>query len=425
MQRAMRTLWRAFAEFPFVDTVSRSIWLATLLTAFMRQSLTLAPATSVDAPDAGTGKTLLAKCAMVLMGMAPTAVPQCGDEEEVRKRLLSALRTGQPGILFDNIRGQFGSASMEALLTTEFYSDRLLGASQLVSLPTAVSLFFSGNNFRPMGDLWRRILTTRIDAKSDEPERRSFDVEPIPYCREHRQEIVAAGLALLRGFVAAGKPRTTPDKLASFELWDTLVRQCVIWIGRAKLMPDIGGQPFFGDPAEGITKAKDSDPERRKLRAFLAAVSALKGAERWCTNDLVKAVNGADPVPPAVADLREALHDISENRAGKIDPRALGRWITQQVDRRIGVGEGSDRTVMWLEVDGAKKARRVYWSVAQEARATQSAPPETTHPNSPNSPRREDDPGAWEDAETEAMAANGEFDEFGDIRPPGELAETG
>lgn len=423
MRQAMEALWRPFGAFPFVDTVSRSIWLATLLTAIIRQSLPLAPATSVDAPEAGTGKTLLGKCALTLTGMAPTAIPECRDEEEVRKRLLSALRTGQPGILFDNIRGQFGSASIEALLTAEFYSDRLLGASQLVSLPTAVLMLFSGNNFRPTGDLWRRILTCRIDAKSDAPERRSFTLEPLIYCREHRQELVAAGLALLRGFVLAGKPRTTPDKLASFEMWDTLVRQCVIWLGAKRLLPDIvqdGGrvEAFFKDPAEGISRAKEAEPERRRLAAFCAAVSALNGNERWCTNDLVKAVSAEGIVSPSVVDLREVLIDISEDRAGKINARRLGNWISGQVDKRVGVGEDAARAAMWVAVSGAKKANRVYWAIDQERTSQkQEGAAETNSPTSPNSPSEEFEPGAWEDPETEAMTAKGEFGELGEFDP--------
>ncbi len=124
---------------------------ACILTAIMRRVLPRAPAFSFDAPVAGTGKTLLGQCMLRLCGSAPDVVPECRDEEEFRKRLLSALRQGQPGILLDNIRGQFGSAALEALLTTERYSDRVLGASQMLSLPTNLLLLISGNNFHRRG----------------------------------------------------------------------------------------------------------------------------------------------------------------------------------------------------------------------------------------------------------------------------------
>jgi hypothetical protein len=57
-----------------------------------------------------------------------TIIPECRDEEELRKRLVAALREGRLVILLDNIRGQFGSAALEAFLTSELYSDREFGS---------------------------------------------------------------------------------------------------------------------------------------------------------------------------------------------------------------------------------------------------------------------------------------------------------
>src|SRR5262249_27313340 len=190
------------------------------------------PAFCFTAPRAGTGKTLLAQCILQLSGMEPNAIPQTKNEEELRKRFLAALRQGKPGILFDNIRGAVESASVEAFLTTRTFTDRPLRHSRMLTLPTNIMFLMTGNHFQPAGDLWRRLLTIRLDAKTDTPERRIFELEPLEHCRVHRQEIIAAGLALLRGFISAGKPRSTHDKLGTFERWDDLIRQCVIWIGK-------------------------------------------------------------------------------------------------------------------------------------------------------------------------------------------------
>ena len=226
---------------------------ACLLTAVVRPILPQAPAFSFDAPEAGTGKTLLAKCVLRLCGALPTVTPACKEEDELRKRLLAALREGKPGILLDNVRGQFGSAALEAFLTSEHYSDRVLGVSTILALPTNVMFLISGNNFHPTGDLYRRLLTTRIDAQTDAPERRSFEIDPLAYCRDHRQELVAAALTLLRGFVIAGKPRLTPDRLASFEDWDDLIRQCVLWMAKQ-------GIADLGDPTACIQATKRKSP---------------------------------------------------------------------------------------------------------------------------------------------------------------------
>jgi len=358
---AAATLWRPFADFPFVDETSRSVMVAALLTAKVRQSLPLAPGTSFDAPDAGTGKTLLGKCLLVVSGTAPTVVPECRDEGEMRKRLLSILRAGQPGVLFDNIRGQFGSSTIEALLTAEHYSDRVMGFSQMISLPTRVLVLFSGNNFRPSGDLWRRILTSRIDAKIDQPELRSFPLDAFAHCRQHRQEIVAAGLTLLRGFVAAGLPRTTTDKLGSFEAWDDLVRQAVIWIGSQNLMPKGAS---VGDPVKAIAVAKADEPERQKLLAFLSVVHEIMEDQRWSVANLMTrseatAASEHDPTDGPVSALWATLDDIAGER-GKINRRRLGRWVEKHADRRVS-GLGLERC--------PGRAGAAYWRVRSGPKA--------------------------------------------------------
>jgi hypothetical protein len=102
------------------------------------------------------------ECVAELCGVAPSIVPECEDGE-IRKRMLSVLMDGTPAVLFDNIKGSFRSSALEAFLTAQQYSDRVLGISKLVKVPTNILVLISGNNFVPMGDLWRRILTCRID----------------------------------------------------------------------------------------------------------------------------------------------------------------------------------------------------------------------------------------------------------------------
>jgi hypothetical protein len=320
--------------------------------------LPLAPAFSFDAPAAGTGTTLLGFCLLALCGMDRQAIPECRDEEEVRKRLLSTLRSGQPGVLFDNIRGQFGSAALDSMLTTQLYSDRLLGGSRMLALPTTALVLISGNNFRPSGDLWRRLLTCRIDAKTEAPERRFFAVEPFEHCRDNRQAMVAAALTLLRAFAAAGSPRDTQDKLASYEQWDNRVRQAVIWLAAQDIMP-----APISDPVDAIERAKRDEPEHQKLAALLTAAHATMQDGRWRVVDLIKVSEPAASSPvtcsEVVAVLREAIEEIASDH-GKINPRILGRWIERHAERRC---DG-----MWIERSGVRW-KTALWRVRGEPKA--------------------------------------------------------
>ena len=346
---AWQTLWKPVSEFPYVSNDDRGVTVAAQLTAIVRRILPKAPAFSFDAPAAGSGKTLLATCIAELAGGEIAAVPECREEEELRKRLLSALRDGQPTLLLDNIKGQFASSALEAFLTDDYYSDRVLSASQMLRLRTNVLMLISGNNFIPRGDLWRRIVTARIDPKVEHAERRSFTLDARKHSRENRQQIIAAGLTLLRGFIAAGQPRHTKDRLASFEMWDDLIRQCILWMNET-------GIAELGDPTLSIAKAKEVEPERMKLGSFLEVVRAIMGAgtyaTKWRTSDLIQEANaslglGSDNQ----RDLRDVLIEIAGER-NNINARMLGRWIERQTDARCGglyvqrVGE-KQRAALW------------------------------------------------------------------------------
>ncbi len=330
LREAWRSLWRPFAEFPYASLEDRGAAVAAILTATVRRTLPRAPAFSFDAPSAGSGKTLLATCIAELAGGEVAVIPECRNEEELRKRLLSSLRAGQPSILLDNVKGQFASSALEAFLTDDHYSDRMLGVSQMLRLPTNVLVLISGNNFVPRGDLWRRIVTARIDPKAEHAERRSFALDARRHCREHRQALIAAALILLRGFIAAGGSRATPDRLASFEAWDDLIRQGVLWLTRE-------GIAELGDPAASIATAKEREPERQKLAAFLETAAAIMGiapdGKRWRTGDLIQKAMNAPVFDEEAQTLRDVLLEIAGERH-VINPRILGRWIERHTDDR-------------------------------------------------------------------------------------------
>jgi len=130
LEAAWRVLWLPFSEFPYVSNDDRAVAATAILTAIVRRTLPLAPAFSFDAPAASSGKTLLATCVAELCGGEPNIVAECA-EEEIRKRILSVLMDGQPCVLLDNIKGMFKSPALEAFLTTQRYSDRVLGASKM------------------------------------------------------------------------------------------------------------------------------------------------------------------------------------------------------------------------------------------------------------------------------------------------------
>jgi hypothetical protein len=138
LHQAINDLFQPFRLFPFVSPLDWSIMAAAMLTAVIRPALPTSPAFAFDAPTQGSGKTLLAKsAAMQASGEIPKVLPHVErrDDEEMRKRLFSALRGSQRVIFLDNVTGVFDSPSLAALLTAARFEDRVLGRSETLALP--------------------------------------------------------------------------------------------------------------------------------------------------------------------------------------------------------------------------------------------------------------------------------------------------
>ncbi|GKT10027.1 hypothetical protein [Desulforhabdus sp. TSK] len=321
LKAAAGSVWKPFELFPFVDSVSRGAMLAATLTALTRPVLPTAPGCLLTAPSAGSGKTLLALCLSVVAGQNPEVFPRAKDDDELRKRLLAVCRGGAGCIIFDNLSGHVESDCLCAFLTSETLTDRVLGASSILSVPTNSLTLATGNNVALVGDLGRRFITVRIDPRMETPWTRSFPFDPLDYCRTHRLELIRAGLMLLRGYLSSGyeKPK---GRLASFEVWSDFIRGCVRWIGGNGWLDVI-------DPVESITKNFEVDPETSKLAALLDA---------WHTNFGKDGKTVAQVIRTAEQDkdseLWAALDEIAGER-GVINPRRFGRWIEKHQGRIV------------------------------------------------------------------------------------------
>lgn len=326
VRAALETLWHPFQTFPFVDALAKGAMLAAILTAVVRQVLPTAPAIAFDAPIQGSGKTLLAKCVgAIALGSAPDVWPhtQGRDDEETRKRLFTALRTGSKAIVWDNVTGTFDSASMAAFTTADAMIDRILGKSEAIRIPNRAMLILTGNNLSLAGDLPRRVLICRIDPETDQPFARQFDLDPLQWVIDNRIDMAVAACTLIRGrFTHLNEP--APGRLASFEQWDDLVRQRVVWVGRV-LMPGA-----FGDPMDLIKEAQAADPEAETLFALLDALHDAFGQSEFTAKDVISRVN-ADTRTGA---LHDALIDIAGDRA-VTSSKTLGRVLSHRKGRIV------------------------------------------------------------------------------------------
>jgi len=326
VEKAIETLWLPFRDFPFDGPISRGVMLDAVLTTSVRPLLPTAPGKSFTAPTAGSGKSLLARCLSEIAGDTPAMLPNAGEAEEIRKRLLALLRENRRVMILDNVTGTLNSAALCVALTSPVYSDRILGVSETINVPTRTLLLITGNNITLKGDLCRRVLTCRIDPAMETPWKRRFDLDPAEYCRTHRLEMVAACLTIIRAGIQSGP--TMPDRTASFELWSDTVRRSVCLVRDYDFLD-------VADPVESIDTAYDMDPETQKLSALFAAwwqvfqdepvkvATLIKHGEWNSSSDL-----STNP------ELNAVLHEIA-GEGHSINPRRLGRWIEKNRERII------------------------------------------------------------------------------------------
>lgn len=317
---AVDVLMRPFRAFPLVGSESRGALLAALLTAVVRPGLPTAPAFALDAPAAGSGKTLLASCIMALGGGGKLYAPlPVKDESEVAKVLLSVLVEKPRVVLFDNQVGLIDSASLAAVLTAPTYSGRILGSTRTVQLDTNSMFMFSGNNIAMIGDMTRRVLTIRINAECEAPAMRAFDFDPLSEVMTSRHKMVAAALTLIR-WAMSQRGESARGRVGSFEVWDVLVGQTVAALQRDDL----------ADPARLIEESQTQDPRGEELAILLTGLRGMFGSTWFRAADVAEAISVRTTHSGGVASVLEDALSKSMSAVG------IGRYLRFRRDSRVG-----------------------------------------------------------------------------------------
>ncbi len=326
---ALGKLTSLLAEFAFSggsDSASRSVAISAIVTAAVRAALRTAPLHAANAAKAGSGKTELMQIVpRIVLGRAAPTLPVSGDEEEIRKTLLTILVCGDQIALLDNIEKPLESAALCAAITSETYTDRLLGSSTRATVGTRCMLLATGNHLELVGDLTSRAVVAVLDPEDEQPDQRRFARNLGEYIAAHRGELLAAALTITLAYRAAGMP-SVEGPPSRFPDWDQFVRRPLLWLGCA-------------DPLSTQLGLRANDPAREGLVALLTAARAAFSDRAFTVADLVKCAAGGDRFGSEMQDpiLREAVLNVAGDRGELINARRLGRYLVRNL-RRIEDG---------------------------------------------------------------------------------------
>jgi|GEM_PF-2553753 len=301
---AAKYLLDPFRQFPFSLPTDQSVLLALLITLLLRPQLPLAPMFAIGATMPGSGKGLVIESANILVrGRLPATmcVPTNANEEELRKAITSILLKGVPAVHMDNWVRPIGGPVYNSLLTSQTWTDRILGVNVVPDLPNRCTWMASGNSLSVIADQIRRTLYLNIDPQCERPESRKFEGLPLIECiREDRQRLLSALFTILRSYRQAGCPGQNDNLLGSFEKWSQRVAAPIRWIG-------------FQDPIESQEVLRVEDPERQKLESVFEGLIGVFQNRSFNTSDISNIIsqtfNGSAASISSISSVNQALKD--------------------------------------------------------------------------------------------------------------------
>ncbi|MDP1580709.1 MAG: hypothetical protein Q8M02_10540 [Candidatus Didemnitutus sp.] len=186
-----------------------------------------------------SGKTLVAKMAVVPIFGLSKSKSKPHDDNELRKMLTAAARGNAPYFLLDDLEGMLRSTDLNAFMTAPTWSDRKFNTQEEMSSPKQTVVVITGNNLGLSTDIANRTLrcqlyTEEFDAQS-RVINRVIDEEYLARPSVRRQ-FLSAMWCFVREWDKAGRPKGK-RVLKGFEAW------CDIFGG-------IVSHAGFGDPVE-------------------------------------------------------------------------------------------------------------------------------------------------------------------------------
>ncbi len=334
VHEAVDFVYEAIGDFPYADEASRANALGMLLTPIMRPAIYgCTPLAVIDAPQAGTGKSLLIDVLSgIVTGRPSSMIPYPRNEEEMQKQITASLMCGRQLVAFDNLVGALKSPSLALALTAKEYEARILGVSNNMMAANMSTWVVTGNNITPSGDMPRRCYQIRLNAKQSKPYgdgRKYRHPNLLEWVRDNRDRLLHSLLIIARAWYAAGCPRSVKSPVGSFEDWHRKIGGIV---AHAKVGHFLANYSTFID---------QQDDALRQWELFLSYMYDLRQSNWFSVGSLVDAINSdgsgiKEVIPEEIADC------MSQRKNHRI---VIGKIFTLQKEARFG----SPGKEYWLE----------------------------------------------------------------------------
>jgi hypothetical protein len=344
---ALKLLKELLKEFPFLDEPSKVVALSLIISMVVRGALGQVPLHLFTAPAAGSGKSLLTDIvSMIATGRRAAVVAAASRVDEQEKRIAAAMLSGRPLVALDNLTGVLTSSLLCQAVSQPVVAYRKMGGDKEIELDCRSVFAANGNNIAIAGDLGRRTLFSRLDAKMEKPWEKEFERKPLEMIARDRGRYIAAALTIPLAYLAAGSPRRANTVANGFEEWMHFVRDALVWLDEA-------------DVASTMNTARNEDPDLQATLAMFAAMAVQfgtgQGAARTAAQIIEESKMSLDSKLDQVERLHAALEGITPAGTKEISAHRLGSWLREAKGQIVGgmrLCNETDRTstaMWWIE----------------------------------------------------------------------------
>lgn len=331
-QQARTVVDELFGEFCFPPDGGRSlaISVAAAMTLFAYGIMpkgALAPCFFALANAEGAGKTQLMKTIIIpVFGRFVTGVKP-SNEEEMRKMLLASVMEGSPALVLDNVKEHVDSGSLEAFLTTDMWSDRILGSSKKFNGEKHIVVFATGNACSVSPDMSRRSLFIQLFMRQERAEERRFRTSlDATYLLARRNDILSALMAMVRDWDMSGRPVGTAP-YSSFPEWRRTIAAIVEHAG-------------YRSPVEQSEANRAADRDGSDMRVLVKALPPETRMNIFTFKELVAFAREAGAFESLIGTEGDLDKKIITTFA-RVIKRYSGRYIGDFVFESMG--QGHDR----------------------------------------------------------------------------------
>lgn len=255
-----------------------------------------------------------------------------GTNDELRKKIVSAMMQGKKSMHFANNKGNINSAVLEGILTSKTYSDRLLGGNKIISLENEMDYSGSGNiGLTQSPDLTNRTIFTNLFLDIENPNSRFFKNPDLHgWVFMNRSLILSALYSLVKNWFDKGMPKGSIP-FTSYPEWSEIC-------GGIMENAGLGNPCVRSDSINGV----EVDIETSEMKLFFEYMFENKPDTYLSSGEIKELIKNSNESFFGYFDWDNKSHQIK-----------FGKKLNKNVDRiysdiRLVVNDKKIRTTRWM-----------------------------------------------------------------------------